>query len=353
MLCDETGRGEEAARLREQVANARKAKQTQQREPTKSPPRGNQEREPDLDEIIADLDAEYTGKLPEEALRAAQRRRDEIMPRLVQLIEQATQAIRAGNLPTGNGHLFALFLLTEFRAKESLPAILKAVSLPGEGPFDLFGDAITEDLARVLAALADDSPRVIDELITNRSLNEYVRWGAAQTYLHWVRDGLMMRDVAVQHLRKHLNEAIANRDSDVATGLVCELASFASREALGEIEKAFRLNLVDLGMVSLESVRKSLKQAESRFRQSLNHCRPTGVEDTVEELRSWASYSQKDPSIGRAHPTSQPLMIAEDRVQEDPREASLTVRNTRHKVGRNDPCPCGSGKKYKKCCGAG
>ena len=22
------------------------------------------------------------------------------------------------------------------------------------------------------------------------------------------------------------------------------------------------------------------------------------------------------------------------------------------KVGRNDPCPCGSGKKYKKCCGA-
>ena len=22
-----------------------------------------------------------------------------------------------------------------------------------------------------------------------------------------------------------------------------------------------------------------------------------------------------------------------------------------HTVGRNDPCPCGSGKKYKKCCG--
>jgi uncharacterized protein YecA (UPF0149 family) len=23
-----------------------------------------------------------------------------------------------------------------------------------------------------------------------------------------------------------------------------------------------------------------------------------------------------------------------------------------NKVGRNDPCPCGSGKKHKKCCGA-
>jgi SEC-C motif-containing protein len=29
------------------------------------------------------------------------------------------------------------------------------------------------------------------------------------------------------------------------------------------------------------------------------------------------------------------------------------VRRTEPKVGRNDPCPCGSGKKYKKCHGAG
>lgn len=29
-----------------------------------------------------------------------------------------------------------------------------------------------------------------------------------------------------------------------------------------------------------------------------------------------------------------------------------TVRSSAVKTGRNDPCPCGSGKKYKKCCGA-
>jgi uncharacterized protein YecA (UPF0149 family) len=27
------------------------------------------------------------------------------------------------------------------------------------------------------------------------------------------------------------------------------------------------------------------------------------------------------------------------------------IRRDKPKVGRNDPCPCGSGKKYKKCCG--
>lgn len=30
-----------------------------------------------------------------------------------------------------------------------------------------------------------------------------------------------------------------------------------------------------------------------------------------------------------------------------------TVVHQGPRIGRNDPCPCGSGKKYKKCCGAG
>ena len=29
------------------------------------------------------------------------------------------------------------------------------------------------------------------------------------------------------------------------------------------------------------------------------------------------------------------------------------IRRDSEKVGRNDPCPCGSGKKHKKCCGRG
>ena len=30
---------------------------------------------------------------------------------------------------------------------------------------------------------------------------------------------------------------------------------------------------------------------------------------------------------------------------------TTTVKREGEKIGRNDPCPCGSGKKYKKCCG--
>jgi preprotein translocase subunit SecA len=45
--------------------------------------------------------------------------------------------------------------------------------------------------------------------------------------------------------------------------------------------------------------------------------------------------------------------LAKDTIQtkpEAPRQQISTPKTTQ-KVGRNDPCPCGSGKKYKKCCG--
>ncbi|WP_066633638.1 preprotein translocase subunit SecA [Desulfolucanica intricata] len=46
-------------------------------------------------------------------------------------------------------------------------------------------------------------------------------------------------------------------------------------------------------------------------------------------------------------PQQKPRKVTENRYEEEPKRP---VRNE-SKVGRNDLCPCGSGKKYKKCCG--
>ncbi len=43
-------------------------------------------------------------------------------------------------------------------------------------------------------------------------------------------------------------------------------------------------------------------------------------------------------------------------VQQLAKEAGITIGRKAKptaNIGRNDPCVCGSGKKYKKCCGAG
>ena len=50
--------------------------------------------------------------------------------------------------------------------------------------------------------------------------------------------------------------------------------------------------------------------------------------------------------VRRRRTTQQPARVGGDDA------AVKTVRRDEPKVGRNDPCPCGSGKKYKKCHGA-
>ena len=49
-------------------------------------------------------------------------------------------------------------------------------------------------------------------------------------------------------------------------------------------------------------------------------------------------------------PEQRPQQFVLNRGEDDVK--GKTVTRDAKKVGRNDPCPCGSGKKYKKCCGA-
>ncbi len=245
-----------------------------------------------LETIISQLDAPFSGSLPERALREAQHRGAEIVPHLIDLIRKATAVVNADGQPTGDGHLFALYLLAELRAKEALAAIVAAVSLPGEGPFDLFGDAITEDLHRILAVLADDQPEIIDQLISDRSIDEYVRWQAARTYLHWVRDGSWTREQAVEQLGQHLATARRRADSELATGLVCELVSYSPAEWSDEIAKAFRDDLVDRMVVDEKTVEQSISGGGDWFQRELENLAPTGIQDTVDELEHWACFSE-------------------------------------------------------------
>ncbi|MBR7092689.1 MAG: preprotein translocase subunit SecA [Clostridia bacterium] len=101
------------------------------------------------------------------------------------------------------------------------------------------------------------------------------------------------------------------------------------------------------------------------------HLRAYGQKDPVVMYRI-EGFDMFDEMISAIREDSARMMLTvEIRTQEEPKreqvarvtsasgasdgsEAPRTVRKTAaQKVGRNDPCPCGCGKKYKKCCGAG
>jgi hypothetical protein len=313
-----------------------------------------------LDRIMAELDA-GVDKLPEDALRLAKQYRDEITPRLIQAIRDATALVAADKPLEGEAHFFALFLLSEFRAKEALPVILEAVSLPDELPFELFGDAVTECVGQILAGLANDRWALFDEMIGNQALDPYVRIEAAVALFYLVRDGRLTRDEAVACLHKHLRQAIANRDTEIIDMLIGKLLDYGPEEARADIIDAFHRDLVDEYMIDREYAEELLDRGLEEFQERLEGCPPTGIEDTIEELKSWAAY--REPTDSDEEDWDDDLLssfdllddeeyddVDEDTVDAQPARPT-TIRNAQPRVGRNDPCPCGSGRKFKKCCG--
>lgn len=80
-------------------------------------------------------------------------------------------------------------------------------------------------------------------------------------------------------------------------------------------------------------------QNEKRLKSVFSSIPQRMVHDEISSLRD----------IARQSPSSAPAQ--ENRPAQQP-SSPAPVRHAEDKVGRNDPCPCGSGKKYKKCCGA-
>jgi len=107
-----------------------------------------------------------------------------------------------------------------------------------------------------------------------------------------------------------------------------------------EIRQAFADDLIDEGFIDLPWIKQNLKEGRKKV---LAQLRADGhyhyVEDTVRELEWWACFRPPPPPVPQRPPSPAPGVTA--RPAPPPQK----------KVGRNEPCPCGSGRKYKHCCG--
>jgi preprotein translocase subunit SecA len=98
------------------------------------------------------------------------------------------------------------------------------------------------------------------------------------------------------------------------------------------------------GYGQMDPLREYKKEGFSLFEQLMDRIR----EEILSTLSRLQIMKQRPPAdVVPARKKRQMHFSHGDEV-----ERPVTVRREGRKVGRNDPCPCGSGKKYKKCCGA-
>ncbi len=74
-------------------------------------------------------------------------------------------------------------------------------------------------------------------------------------------------------------------------------------------------------------------------------------EDTLKHGDKWMSPKEEQEALAEAQEELPNAVGAIYRFWQSYRAKPAPARREESKVGRNDPCPCGSGKKYKQCCG--
>ena len=96
-----------------------------------------------------------TGEFPEDTLTDAVDQRVSIVPLL---LEELRRAVADPEALVNKGesylrHIYAMYLLAQFREAAAYSLLVEFVAVPGEIVMELTGDVVTEDLGRMLASL--------------------------------------------------------------------------------------------------------------------------------------------------------------------------------------------------------
>jgi hypothetical protein len=295
-----------------------------------------------IPEILKELEP-YTGKFPMVAMRAAIEQREVITPELLRVLEAvAENPSEFAKRQDYMLHLFALFLLAQFREKRAYPLIVKMFSAPGETPYDLAGDTVTEGLDRILASVYDGNPAPVCGLVESEEVNEFVRAAAIRSLLVLEHTHLMPRAEVVEYFRSLFHGRLKREHSYAWDSLICAVADLPAPELLEEVRQAYAAGLVDDTVADLPGIERDIAAPEPwRFEGR------TLITDAIDEMEGWACFHPQD---------SEPAERQEAQAPATPPPAEYAAPTPfirEPKIGRNDPCPCGSGKKHKKCCGKG
>ena len=355
--------------------------------PDEFPPR-------DVDEAIERICEGIYVSHVDSAVRWLRRHREESTPKLMQILKEAA-TFRDDETDEvwlhSDAHDIAAALLTEFNFADALPVILEGVCHPNLEVVNRFPQLIDEYLDQIVGRLADN-PDAIRRLAENPNVDEDVRTELVDGIYWMIIEGKLTRESAIEYLRSWMNQAIEDSDEALTTTIVLVLLDLEAKEAESDIRRAFGQDCIDEERLCEEEVDEWLEDPDVDFREELeSRRRARRIENSVIEVRSWQGdrddesegyepedfdeddgdedgFDERAPRLfppgrdlesaieyARGLESIRLMRLSEQTRQHDPEDfynpaPVETIRTADSKVGRNDLCPCGSGRKYKKCC---
>jgi hypothetical protein len=212
----------------------------------------------------------------------------------------------------------------------------------------LLGDAITETLSKILAGVFDGDPEPLLGLISDITLDEFVRDAALNAFTFLVFDGRIERSFADDYLRRFEPECTAPAGDMIWHAWMTAVALLGFEHLTDRVHAAFADGRIPRNVAEKKHYRELLEAALARPNDGKRFAdEHLGyIEDVLAELEPWS----------RGHPGEDDDIATDDDIAEWALKGlswlprGTPVRNPWAGVGRNDPCPCGSGKKFKRCC---
>ena len=135
-------------------------------------------------------------------------------------------------------------------------------------------------------------------------------------------------------IEKEIYEKLLSNPDEVVKGTVKELAEKFGQEVLTMIGFLDGINESLLIEIDLDTVEEDTVVSLAFDKERLYKNMVAAKADWLYELPKWKE------------------IFSEEELKKFYKEQKeSTIIRKPKKIGRNDPCPCGSGKKYKKCCG--
>ena len=294
----------------------------------------------DVERILHELAQQ--GPLPTEAILAAHAKREAIVPRFIEAFERYTNDPARASPDL----LFMAFhLLGEWRERSSYRPLVRFLRSRPDDVDRALGGAITETANRVMAQVFDGDPQPLYDLIRDPAADEYIRSEMCETLAVVTWRGDIPRAETAHGLRALFTDLAEDKECFVWNGWLAAVAMLGLEDFSPLAKEVFDDERITPGVMEFrhfeQDLRWALNHPDSPCPSYSTACKPW--DDTIAELSTWYAFSDKylkERERGRRIP--------------DPEVKALWAQapavNVHRDVGRNDPCPCGSGLKFKKCC---
>ena len=286
-------------------------------------------------------------EFPTDAVRECMDRRDEVVPALLYLLEAQTES-SALREDMSDALFLGVHILGELREKRTFAPLMDLLAADGDRLDKLFGDAITATFPKILIATFDGDLARLYRLIENDRADEYARTAAFQCWIYYVATERIDRAEAERYLTNAPKTLKAEPYNYVWIAWLEAVAYLGFSNLNSAVRNAYDRGLIDSRNIRFGEFEEIIDTAMTTD-DLCGYLAKEGLspfEDTIGTLSGWYGYSDDYIRAKRERERRSDTGVTDLPLFEPLQPAANPMRN----VGRNDPCPCGSGKKYKKCC---